>query len=74
MTLQVQLQSFANSIRAPQNSTNESAETQRRMEIYRSLFFNNVLGFIQNGFPVLHSLYAEEQWQGHKVSQLRRRQ
>ena len=63
MTLQVQLQSFANSIRAPQNSTDESAETQRRMDIYRTLFFNNVAGFIQNGFPVLHSLYNEEQWQ-----------
>ena len=63
MTLQVQLQSFANSIRAPQNSTDESADTQRRMDIYRSLFFNNVSGFIQNGFPVLYSLYNEEQWQ-----------
>lgn len=63
MSLDVQLKSFANSIRHSQGTEPEFADTQRRMEIYRSLFFNNVSGFIENGFPVLHSLYTEDQWQ-----------
>ena len=63
MTLQMQLQSFACSIREPQESVAESADTKRRMDIYRSLFFNNVAGFIKNGFPVLYSLYSEGDWE-----------
>ncbi len=35
----------------------------RRMKVYRELFFNNVEGFVSNGFPVLRSLYGDEQWQ-----------
>ena len=35
----------------------------RRLQIYRELFFNNIMGFLSSGFPVLKSLYTEEQWQ-----------
>lgn len=34
-----------------------------RLKIYRELFFNNVLGFLSSGFPVLESLYTELVWQ-----------
>jgi hypothetical protein len=34
----------------------------RRLKIYRELFFNNILGFLSSGFPVLESLYSEQQW------------
>ncbi|GGF81644.1 HvfC family RiPP maturation protein [Alteromonas lipolytica] len=63
MSLESQLTAFANSIRQPASAAKESPDTRRRMAIYRSLFFNNVSGFIQSGFPVLHSLYSEEKWQ-----------
>lgn len=35
----------------------------RRMAVYRDLFFNNVVGFLDNAFPVLRSLYDETAWQ-----------
>lgn len=35
----------------------------RRLQIYRDLFFNNILGFLSSGFPVLESLYSDGQWQ-----------
>ena len=62
MALQQQLNSFANEIREAQPTSSETPDVRRRMNIYRSLFFNNVVGFIESGFPVLHSLYSDEQW------------
>lgn len=35
----------------------------QRMGVYRELFFNNVSGFVNSGFPVLKSLFGEAQWQ-----------
>ncbi|MCK4493865.1 MAG: putative DNA-binding domain-containing protein [Methylococcales bacterium] len=34
----------------------------QRMEIYRELFFNNVVGFLDSNFPVLKALHTEAQW------------
>ena len=34
----------------------------RRMKIYRELFFNNIKGFVDSAFPVLKSLYSEDKW------------
>jgi len=34
----------------------------RRITIYRDLFFNNIEGFVSNSFPILRSLYNEENW------------
>lgn len=61
--LHEQLVSFADAIRNPANAGKEDADVQRRMSIYRSLFFNNVNGFLQNGFPVLYSLYSASDWE-----------
>lgn len=35
----------------------------RRLHIYRELFFNNVSGFIENGFPVLRAMVPDAYWQ-----------
>ncbi len=32
------------------------------MGIYRDLLYNNVEGFIANGFPILRSIYSDENW------------
>jgi uncharacterized protein len=34
----------------------------RRLKIYEDLVYNNIEGFLLGGFPVLHSLYAEQDW------------
>ncbi|MEP6390562.1 MAG: putative DNA-binding domain-containing protein [Halioglobus sp.] len=41
----------------------EGVET-RRLQVYLDLVYNNIEGFIRGGFPVLHSLYEEEDWHG----------
>ena len=53
--------SFMAHIRDPQQPAPEGVE-DRRMQIYRELFFNNVEGFVASGFPVLKSLYTQAQW------------
>ena len=53
---------FAAHIRDPSANPAPDAIEDRRMAIYRELFFNNVHGFISNGFPVLRSLYDEAEW------------
>ena len=53
---------FAAHIRDPQlNAAPEDIE-DRRMAIYRELFFNNIRSFLSSNFPVLHSLYSEDNW------------
>lgn len=36
---------------------------ERRLKIYRELFYNNVEGFLANAFPVLRRLIADAPWQ-----------
>ncbi|MBN7820898.1 DUF2063 domain-containing protein [Bowmanella yangjiangensis] len=54
---------FANHIRDPETFPAPEDVEDRRMNIYRELFFNNVSGFVTNGFPVLCSLYDDSTWQ-----------
>ena len=35
---------------------------ERRLDIYRELFFNNIVGFLDSAFPVLKSLYLADDW------------
>lgn len=35
----------------------------RRLKIYRDLFFNNIISFLNSAFPVLKSLYTDQHWQ-----------
>ena len=60
--LKKQLYDFAAHIRDPENNPAPGQIEDRRMGIYRDLFFNNVQGFLGNTFPVLKSLYEEEPW------------
>jgi hypothetical protein len=49
-------------IRQPERNAPPEGIEDRRLSIYRELFFNNVLGFVNSAFPVLHSLYSEQRW------------
>ncbi len=53
---------FAGHIRDPQQVSAPQGIEDRRMAIYRDLFFKNLRNFISNGYPVLRSLYDYEQW------------
>lgn len=53
---------FANHLRNPETNAPVQGLEDRRLNIYRELFFNNVLGFLASGFPVLKSLFEEERW------------
>lgn len=53
---------FANYIRDPAKYPAPDAIASERLEVYRELFFNNVRGFLDNAFPVLHSLYPADAW------------
>ncbi|AEF02458.1 MULTISPECIES: putative DNA-binding domain-containing protein [Alteromonas] len=55
-------QQFVNAIKDPDSFETNNADIKRRMDIYQSLFFNNIMGFISTGFPVLKSLVSEENW------------
>jgi len=53
---------FAAHIRDPQNVAPPDGIEDRRMGIYRELFFNNVSGFLSSNFPVLRTLYKQDEW------------
>lgn len=54
---------FAAHLRNPQNHSAPGDIEERRLDIYRTLFFNNVNGFITQGFPVLYSILDAQRWQ-----------
>ncbi len=54
--------SFAAHIRDPQGVAAPAGIEDRRMGIYRELFFNNISGFLSSNFPVLRSLYEKDEW------------
>ncbi len=56
---------FTAHLRDPEHASAPSDIEDRRMEVYRGLFYRNVKGFIDNAFPVLHKFYSEEDW--HKM-------
>ena len=53
---------FAAHIRDPEHKPAPDGVEDRRMAIYRALFYNNVEGFLSNSFPVLRALHADQQW------------
>lgn len=54
---------FAAHLRNPDTHPAPEGIEERRLDIYRNLFFNNVNGFLRQGFPVLHSLLDSDRWQ-----------
>ena len=53
---------FAAHLRDPQGVAAPEGLEDRRLKIYRELLYNNINGFLSNGFPVLFSLLPEERW------------
>jgi len=53
---------FAAHIRDPEHAPAPADIEDRRMAIYRELFYNNVEGFLANTFPVLRTLYKDDDW------------
>ncbi|PKH00477.1 DUF2063 domain-containing protein [Paraglaciecola sp. MB-3u-78] len=62
-SFQVIQHDFIQHIKNPQANPFAGDIEDRRLKIYQELFFNNILGFLSSGFPVLESLYSEQQWQ-----------
>ena len=54
--------SFAAHIRNPQTNAAPVGIEDRRMAIYRDLFFNNIKNFISGNFPVLKTLFSDKAW------------
>lgn len=54
---------FAGHIRDPEHRPAPGGIEDRRMGIYRELFFNNVSGFLADTLPVLHALLPAAHWQ-----------
>ena len=54
---------FARHIRDPENNPSPVDAEERRMAIYRELFFNNLRNLISQTFPVLKKLYSKEKWE-----------
>ena len=55
-------QAFAGHIRNPAAVAAPPGIEGRRMKIYNDLVYNNIEGFLSGGFPVLRSLYRDEDW------------
>jgi hypothetical protein len=55
---------FAAHIRDPEHVPVPADVEDRRMNIYRELFYNNVEGFLTNTFPVLRTVYKDDDWYG----------
>lgn len=53
---------FAAHLRDPQRNPAPTGMEERRLAIYRDLFYNNINSFLGNGFPVLRSLLNDENW------------
>lgn len=53
---------FADHIRDPDGVAPLPGIEERRLAIYRRLFFNNISNLMAKNFPVLRRLYADEDW------------
>ena len=56
---------FTAHLRDPDNVPAPADIEDRRIKIYRDLLYNNVESFIASGFPVIRSIYSDENW--HKI-------
>jgi hypothetical protein len=60
--LRQQQMAFAAHIRNPSAAPAPADVEDRRMKIYRELFFNNISKFLASNFPVLRKIYGEKAW------------
>src|SRR3546814_199807 len=62
-SLHAQLDALAGWIREPATHAPPPGIEQRRLDVYRELFFNNVAGLLGGNFPVLRRIHGDERWQ-----------
>ncbi len=55
-------QRFTDHVRNPGEVAAPEGIEARRMKIYNDLIYNNIDGFLSGGFPILRSLYRDEDW------------
>ena len=55
---------FAAHLRDPQRHRAPDGLEERRLKIYRELFYNNVEAFLANAFPVIRRLSDDDAWHG----------
>jgi hypothetical protein len=53
---------FAANIRDPENNPAPEDIEDRRMQIYRELFYNNIESFLSGNFPVLRRIHDDRAW------------
>ena len=53
---------MADFLRDPEANPAPAGVEPRRLKIYQDLVYNNIEGFISGGFPVLRSLYSDDNW------------
>lgn len=53
---------FAAHIRDPQRQPAPDGVEDRRLQVYRDLFFNNMRSMLAGNFPVLYALYGPDDW------------
>ncbi|MGD8482640.1 MAG: putative DNA-binding domain-containing protein, partial [Gammaproteobacteria bacterium] len=54
---------FAGHIRDPENNAAPEGIEDRRMAIYRQLFFNNVSQLLSRTFPILFRILGQDRWE-----------
>lgn len=62
-SLRTQQDALAAYIRDPEHVAPPPGIEERRLRIYRELFFGNVSGMLAGNFPVIHRIHGEERWQ-----------
>jgi uncharacterized protein len=59
---------FAAHLRDPEKHPAPAGIEDRRMKIYRDLFYNSIESFLHNGFPVLRAILDDDTW--HRLVRL----
>ena len=60
--MKAQQYAFAAHLRDPQSAPAPEGLEDRRLQIYRELFYNNVEGLLANNFPVIRKLRGDAPW------------
>lgn len=60
--LRAQQLAMARYLRDPATQQPPAGVERRRLQVYETLIYNNIEGFISGGFPVLRRLYADAAW------------
>lgn len=53
---------FARHIRDPEHAEAPGGVEDRRMAVYREIFYNNIQGFLASNFPVIRELLDDRRW------------